>query len=162
MKKLLLGLSFVSFLNALTEKEIVNSLKFDSIKSLATVKKELNAALLQEGIKQVNDEQAVDLLLQRDGLVMLKFFADWCGPCRNWAPIVAQVSTNKSILTKSGKTVDALFIEINVDNYRKLAGKFGANTIPTGVVYFNGSKKEKIVGSTTKKALEDKIAAAIK
>lgn len=162
MKKILFVLSIVGLLNATTVNEVVNSLKFDSIQPLANVKKELNLQLVKDGLAQVNDEQVVDLLLQRNGLVMLKFFASWCGPCRNWAPVVVQVSKDKSILTKSGKTVDALFVEINIDNHKKLARKFGANSIPTGMIYFNGSKKEKIVGFTTKKTLEDKISAAIK
>ena len=64
-----------------------------------------------------------------DKLVLLDFYADWCGPCRMVAPILHEIA---------GERPDVLVGKINVDEEEDLAMKFGVYSIPTLVVMKNG------------------------
>ena len=74
----------------------------------------------------------------KDGVVIVDFFADWCGPCKMLAPIFEEVGNEME-----GK---AKFIKVNVDEARDIADKFRISTIPTMIVLKNGEKKEVSVG----------------
>ena len=72
------------------------------------------------------------LVADPDRLVMVDFYADWCGPCRALAPTLA---------TLAGENPDKLLIlKINVDHARALAGRVGVNGIPD-VRFFRGGKQ---------------------
>ena len=64
-----------------------------------------------------------------DKLVLLDFYADWCGPCRMVAPILHESAEERP---------DVLVGKINVDEEEDLAMKFGVYSIPTLVVMKNG------------------------
>ena len=64
-----------------------------------------------------------------DKLVLLDFYADWCGPCRMVAPILHEIAEERP---------DVLVDKINVDEEEDLAMKFGVYSIPTLVVMKNG------------------------
>ena len=163
MKKIfLLLLNFSLLLNALTVSEVVNNLKIEGIKPLGVITSQLNADLVKAGHKKVSDDAAaLDLLIKKDGLVMLKFFASWCGPCRNWAPIVSAVASENKTFKKDGKDVNALYVEINVDQYKSISAKFGISNIPAGTVYVNGMQKHRFVGSTTKNVLIERLKQSL-
>ena len=65
----------------------------------------------------------------KDGVVIVDFFADWCGPCKMLAPIFEEVGNEME-----GK---AKFIKVNVDEARDIADKFRISTIPTMIVLKN-------------------------
>lgn len=62
-------------------------------------------------------------------VVLLDFYADWCGPCRMVSPIVDEIAEERD---------DIIVGKINVDNEQELAGEFGVFSIPTLVVMKNG------------------------
>ncbi|MBR6743613.1 MAG: thioredoxin [Clostridia bacterium] len=64
-----------------------------------------------------------------DKLVLLDFYADWCGPCRMVAPILHEIAEERP---------DVIVGKINVDEEEALAMKFGVYSIPTLVVMKNG------------------------
>ena len=64
-----------------------------------------------------------------DKLVLLDFYADWCGPCRMVAPILHEIAKERP---------DVIVGKINVDEEEDLAMKFGVYSIPTLVVMKNG------------------------
>ncbi|MBQ2987588.1 MAG: thioredoxin [Clostridia bacterium] len=64
-----------------------------------------------------------------DKLVLLDFYADWCGPCRMVAPILHEIAEERP---------DVIVGKINVDEEEDLAMKFGVYSIPTLVVMKNG------------------------
>ena len=70
----------------------------------------------------------------KDGVVIVDFFADWCGPCKMLAPIFEEVGNEME-----GK---AKFIKVNVDEARDIADKFRISTIPTMIVLKNGLRKK--------------------
>ncbi len=71
--------------------------------------------------------------------VVLKFWADWCGPCHAVAPIV------KSAAAKSGVEV----VEVNVDEQADLAAQFGVRGIPMVVAIKDGTPVDSLVGAAS-------------
>ncbi len=92
-------------------------------------------------------ESAID----SDKLVVVDFWAEWCGPCKLVSPIIDELSTEYE-----GKAVIG---KVNVDDNGDLSTKYGVRSIPTIIFLKNGEIVDKQVGATTKAALEQKIAA---
>jgi len=88
-------------------------------------------------------------VLKSDGVVILDFWATWCGPCRALGPILESFATKNSNV-KVGK--------VNVDEESELAGKFEIMSIPTLIIFKNGELINKSVGLVS----ESKIAELIK
>jgi thioredoxin 1 len=82
-------------------------------------------------------------------LVVVDFWATWCGPCRSIAPIIDELSQEFE-----GKVVIG---KVNVDDNPELCEKFGIRNIPTILFIKNGSVVEKQVGAVPKNVLMDKI-----
>ena len=61
------------------------------------------------------------LVEQREGLVILDFYADWCGPCRMMAPVMEELE---------GEMTDVFFGKVNVDEEPELARMFNVQSIP--------------------------------
>ena len=76
-----------------------------------------------------------------DKLVLLDFYADWCGPCRMVAPIVEEIA-NENPQYVIGK--------VNVDDEPDLAGRFGVFSIPTLVVLKDGRVAKQVSGARPK------------
>ena len=85
----------------------------------------------------------------KDGVVIVDFFADWCGPCKMLAPIFEEVGNEME-----GK---AKFIKVNVDEARDIADKFRISTIPTMIVLKIGEKKEVSVGFMPKEKIKEMV-----
>jgi len=83
-------------------------------------------------------------------LVLVDFWAEWCGPCKMIAPLIDEIAEEKAGQLKVGK--------INVDENQELATKFGIRAIPTLILFKGGQVKETIVGAPGKKDLEKKLA----
>lgn len=87
-----------------------------------------------------------DEIKSKTSVVMLDFYADWCGPCRMVGPIVHEIADERSDVTVG---------KINVDNDPDLAQNFGVMSIPTIVVLKNGEEAARAVGVRTKQQLLD-------
>ncbi len=88
------------------------------------------------------------------GVVLVDFWAPWCGPCRMQGPILDQLAPQFE-----GR---AVFAKVNVDEARELAVKFGIKSIPALLILKDGEVKQTLVGlqqaAALSKALEDVIA----
>jgi len=91
--------------------------------------------------------------LKSDKLVMVDFWAEWCGPCRMVGPHVEELSKEYD-----GKAVVG---KVNVDLHGGIAAQFGVRNIPTIVFLKNGELVDKVVGAVPKDQLAEKLDAHI-
>ncbi len=84
------------------------------------------------------------------GLILVDFWASWCGPCKLVAPILNEIAEEQRGKLRIGK--------VNVDNQQALAAKFKVRNIPTLILFRNGKEVKRIVGAKTKKGLLLEIA----
>ena len=93
-----------------------------------------------------------DVLGIRDRPVLLDCWAPWCGPCRMIAPVLEQLAAEAS-----GKYVIA---KLNVDENQRVAGQFQIHSIPTMLIFKNGTLVDRMVGAQPKQAIAARLAAA--
>jgi len=87
--------------------------------------------------------------LESDIPVLVDFYADWCGPCKMIAPIVAELAEEYEGKVKIGK--------LNVDEDPNTAEKYRVMSIPTLLILKKGEVVDTIVGAVPKKTLQDKL-----
>ncbi|MEI6123481.1 MAG: thioredoxin [Bacteroidota bacterium] len=98
---------------------------------------------------EVNDGNFAELVEKSDKVVMLDFWAEWCGPCRMLTPIMEEMHKEFE-----GK---ALIGKVNVDDSPRITNKYGIRNIPTVLFVKNGEVVEKVVGATPKANLVNKL-----
>ena len=90
------------------------------------------------------EEQFKELINKK--LVIVDFYATWCGPCQMISPILEEMEK---------ETPDLTVVKIDVDKHEKLAREHGVFSIPTLEIYKNCVMTSQVVGYKTKKELED-------
>ena len=84
------------------------------------------------------------------GVVVVDFFATWCGPCKMLAPVFESVSEELN---------NAKFVKVDIDESLELALKFGISTVPTMMIFKDGKVVDKLVGFMPKESLKAKVEA---
>ncbi len=92
-----------------------------------------------------------DELLQSEKLVIVDFWATWCGPCRMLSPLLDEVEAEMEDKVE--------VVKVNVDDADEIAMRFRIMSIPTLLFFKNGSMVDRSVGAMPKSALVDKINA---
>lgn len=88
-------------------------------------------------------------IISNNNLVLVDFYAEWCGPCKMLAPIISEIKEELK---------DKLYvIKVNVDEEEDLSNKFGIYSIPTLVLIKDGKEIDRKVGYNTKQILVDWI-----
>ena len=88
-------------------------------------------------------------VLKSDKMVIVDFYANWCGPCQMIAPILSEIAEEHSGKLKVGK--------INVDEERELASKYQVSSIPTLLLFKEGKIVKALVGFRSKSEIEEMI-----
>ncbi len=88
-------------------------------------------------------------VLATDKLVVLDFWAEWCGPCKMIGPIIDELSEEYKDRAVIGK--------VNVDDNDETTSKYGIRNIPTVLLIKNGEVVDKIVGAANKSLFVEKI-----
>lgn len=94
---------------------------------------------------KISKENFASEVLNSNKLVLLDFYADWCGPCRMVGPIVSEIANERNDV-KVGK--------INVDEQPELAAQFQVMSIPMLAVIKNGKLENQVVGYRSKEQIE--------
>lgn len=94
-------------------------------------------------IKELNNENFNDEI--KSGLVLVDFYAVWCGPCKMMHPIVEEFSKQYS---------DLKIIKVDVDKHDSIAREYAVMSIPTLILFKDGNVVEKNVGFMPKEQLE--------
>ena len=99
---------------------------------------------MSDKAKEITDNNFDETV--KSGVVLVDFWAPWCGPCRSLSPIVDEVADELA-----GKLAVA---KCNVDDNQDLAMKFGVMSIPTLIVFKNGEEIDRSVGALPKARLQ--------
>jgi len=91
-----------------------------------------------------------ELAIKTDKIVMVDFWAEWCGPCRMVGPIVEEIANE---YTDENVTIG----KVNVDENPEISMRFGIRNIPTILFLKNGEVVDKQVGAVPKQVLVDKL-----
>ncbi len=102
--------------------------------------------------KKFTTENFSTEVLASDKVVLVDFYADWCGPCRMVAPVVAQIAEEYADRAVVGK--------LNVDENEEIAVRYGVMSIPTLIAFKNGEVAGKLVGVQPKEVIERLIQEA--
>ena len=88
-----------------------------------------------------------------NGLTLVDFYADWCGPCRMMEPIIEELATEFSGSAKIGK--------LDIEASQKTTSVYNVTSIPTMILFKNGDEVKRIVGVKDKDALKEIISSEI-
>lgn len=100
----------------------------------------------------LNDSNFEDMV-KRNQLIVVDFWAPWCGPCRAVSPVIEQLSNELT-----GKV---LFGKLNVDENPVVSSTFGIQSIPTIAIFKNGKMVDGFVGAASKSQILSKISTYI-
>lgn len=89
----------------------------------------------------------------KSGVVLVDFYADWCGPCKMVAPVLEELAT-----AYEGKVT---IVKVNVDDDSELAQRFGVMSIPTLILFKDGAIFKQVVGFQPKPQLAALLDSAL-
>lgn len=84
-----------------------------------------------------------------DGLVLVDFWAPWCGPCKMIAPVLEELDSDMGDKVK--------IVKLNVDDNQETAGEYGIMSIPTLLLMKDGNVVDQVVGFQPKEKLAELI-----
>jgi thioredoxin 1 len=100
---------------------------------------------------QLTEENFDQTLKQHAGVMMVDFWAEWCGPCKAIAPVLEDLARESA-----GKVTLA---KVNVDENHGLAGRYGIRSIPTILFVKAGKVVDQVIGAVPKTKLKEKLDA---
>ncbi|RKP27554.1 thioredoxin-like protein [Syncephalis pseudoplumigaleata] len=89
-------------------------------------------------VREVTTAEEFDQIISSNSIVVVDFFAEWCGPCRLIAPKIEALAE---------KTPDVTFIKLDVDKVEEIAQRYGIRAMPTFIFFKDGEKAKEVVGA---------------
>ena len=108
---------------------------------------------MSNNVKEYTSDDFKSEVVESDTPVLVDFWAEWCGPCKVIAPVVEELATDYKGKIKFGK--------VNVDDNNMVASEYGVRSIPTLLIFKNGSVVNQIVGAVPKEKITDILDTVI-
>ncbi|HSL49253.1 MAG TPA: thioredoxin [Candidatus Deferrimicrobiaceae bacterium] len=102
-------------------------------------------------LQHLNERNYDEALVAAEGVLMVDFWAEWCGPCRAIGPVLEDLARS------SNGTVT--LAKVNVDENPGLAARYGIRSIPTILFVKDGKVRDQVVGAVPKPQIQAKLAA---
>jgi len=102
---------------------------------------------------ELNAQNFADTIKNNE-VVVVDFWAPWCGPCRMIAPIIEELS-------EEYKDKGVVVGKVNTDEAPEIAGQFGIRSIPTVIFFKNGEAVDAMIGAAPKQMYVEKIEALL-
>ena len=99
---------------------------------------------------QLTNASDLDDVVARYDLVLVDFYADWCGPCQMMEPTLETVAAE----------TDAAVLKVDVDQFQQLAGEYQVQGIPTLLVFVGGELSNRMVGVQSEAQLRAAVSQA--
>jgi thioredoxin 1 len=97
---------------------------------------------------KVNEGNFKELVLKSDKLVVVDFYADWCGPCKVLGPILEGLEPDNK---------DVSFVKVNIEEAPSITQKFGIRSVPTMFFIKDGEIQESLLGALPAPKIQEKI-----
>ncbi len=101
----------------------------------------------------VDDNDFENEVLKADGLVMVDFWAEWCGPCKTMSPLVDELAG------EMGEKIKV--VKVNIDSSPESPTKYGVRGIPTFMIFKDGQVVDTRVGGMGKSQLSEWVESVL-
>ena len=106
-----------------------------------------------ENVLELTDNDFESEVERASGVALVDFWAEWCAPCRVFAPVLEELAAEYADRVSVRK--------LNVDEGKATAAKYEIRAIPTTIVFQDGKEVERFVGVTKKETLKERLDAAL-
>lgn len=104
---------------------------------------------MENDIKEVKENDFSQEVIRNDGVVMVDFYADWCGPCRMLSPILEEIGRELQGKVK--------IVKCNIEENVKAVKEFHINSVPTVSIFNKGVLVKQIAGLRTKQDIRNDL-----
>lgn len=104
-------------------------------------------------VHEANDRTFGEEVLDSKVPVLVDFWAEWCGPCRQFSPVIESIAEDRAGRIK--------VVKVNVDDSPEVASKYGISSIPAVYLFDNGSVLAYSIGAKPKAVLEKEFESYI-
>jgi thioredoxin 1 len=112
---------------------------------------------MSEYVRELKESDFDQAVLQSGKLVLVDFWAPWCGPCRTLEPIVDAIAEQYA--------APARVVKLNVDDHPAVLQRYRIQVIPTLILFEDGEEKDRIIGAASRdtiaRAIEARMGAAL-